>query len=121
LGKDDMGGVAAGRVTALSVGGANAVMLGGAGGLQTHALVGAENGPHQHGYTQLGGGFMKEVGAAQVNALTTMVAALTDISGSGTPHSTTPPWLALNKAIWGGAIEGLEPTAFSDGFAVGFY
>ena len=121
LGKDDMGGVAAGRVTAASVGGANAVVLGGAGGLETHALTLAENAPHTHGYSILGGDFLKEVGSPQVPAVNAKQTLSTGSDGSSAPHSNTPPWLAMNKAIWAGATYILEPLAFSDGFSIAYY
>ena len=42
LGKDNMGGASASRVTAASLGGAQAIVLGGTGGEQTHVLTVAE-------------------------------------------------------------------------------
>mgnify|MGYP000374030369 CR=1 FL=1 len=99
LGKDDMGGVAAGRVTAASVGGVNSTILGGRGGEQAHALIAAENGPHTHTYQAPGAANSVEVGSPQILCFSAGAASTTDSSGSGTPHSTTPPWLCLNYII----------------------
>lgn len=89
----------ANRVTSASLNGANADTLGGTGGLETHSLTSAENGPHTHGGTpQLIADFDRGTDAAASNFSLDSVGS-TASSGSGTPHNNMQPWLALNYII----------------------
>lgn len=99
IGKDNMGGSAAGRVTSASLNGANAVVLGGVGGLQTHSLVSGENGPHAHTYTRYGN-LTTFGGGAGTNMNQNTSTQNTSTSGSGDPHNNMQPWMALNKIIF---------------------
>lgn len=65
------------------------------GGLETHSLTAAENGPHTHTglYTAAGGG--GAIGFAEVAG----VAALTGSSGSGTAHNIMQPFAVVNYLI----------------------
>jgi len=97
LGKDNMGGVDAARVTSASTGGAQADTLGGVGGAQTHTLITAELASHTHTTTisvTTGGALTK---AALGTTGTTLQA--TDAAGSGSAHSNTQPWQVLNYII----------------------
>lgn len=97
IGLDNMGGTAANVVTAASFGGSNATTLGGSGGEETHALTGAENGPHSH---TLGSHSFNLVTGTGIPAIepggTTYT---TNSSGSGTPHNNMGPWEAKNIII----------------------
>lgn len=53
-GKDDMGGTAAGRLTAAAVGGVNGTVLGGTGGTETVTLNATQIPSHSHGVTDTG-------------------------------------------------------------------
>jgi microcystin-dependent protein len=97
LGKDNMGGVDAARVTSASTGGAQADTLGGVGGAQTHTLITAELASHTHTTTisvTTGGALTK---AALGTTGTTLQP--TDATGSGSAHSNTQPWQVLNYII----------------------
>jgi microcystin-dependent protein len=89
LGKDDMGGVAAGRVAA-------ATALAQAAGLETHILSTAEMPAHTH--TEVGGGSVavNASGAANVAAHATVN---TGSTGGGGAHNNMPPYLTVNYII----------------------
>lgn len=106
LGKDDMGGSAASRVTSSSTNGANSTTLGGAGGAQTHTLTVSELADHDHDLLcSVNGGSgastSNYVGSnSDWNAATTTTNTVTiDGTGGGSAHSNTQPWLALNALI----------------------
>lgn len=95
LGKDDMGGSAANRITSASTNGANATTLGGVGGAQTHTLTTAEMPAHTHAIGTAitvngGAGGIAEASPGAVNSGST---------GGGGAHSNTQPWIALNYII----------------------
>lgn len=120
LGKDNMGGTPSGRVTAASLGGVNAQTLGGAGGEQTTVVTTPNYPPHTHtiqgGSTAFTGPYIQ--GAVAFTAYTVN----SNPAGGDGAHNTMPPWLSLNKAIWGGATYvNAPPTAFSPGYSVAFY
>lgn len=113
-GRDDMGGVDAGRL----VGGiANRTVLGGVGGAATHTLNTGEMPAHNHGVTDPGHThsglwsdpqaaiFAAQVGYGNGNNATVrnLNAATTGISiqnaGSGGAHNNTQPTLILNYVI----------------------
>jgi microcystin-dependent protein len=99
LGKDNMGGTAANRVTSDSTDGANAVLLGGTGGEETHQLTLLQMPAHHHDVdsNQIGdGGSSRYTFEALGDGATLFQSRDT---GGDDPHSTMPPWLALNYII----------------------
>lgn len=78
-------------------GDANFGTLGNSGGEVTHALTGAENGPHSH--TVVAG----DEGSSFGNQLPTdggsETTRTTSSSGSGTPHNNLQPYLTINHII----------------------
>lgn len=98
LGKDNMGGSTASRVTSASTGGSNATTLGGTGGAETHALTSSENGPHTHTIGVSGGGSNASI-INQTPGTNPSGTYTSSSSGSGTAHNNTQPWLAVNYII----------------------
>ena len=90
--------VSTGRITSASVNGANAAVLGGTGGLQTHTLLIAEMPSHTHTVnTSLGT-------VTGTNSIMTTVTApsatqTSNSTGGGGAHSNTQPWLACNFIV----------------------
>ena len=100
VGKDNMGGVSANRLTGQS-GGVNGDVLGAAGGAETHALTAAQNGPHNHSYSSL----RTQNNAGSGNDRTSpsgTEGATTSTSGSGSPHNNVQPSLVENVIIYAG-------------------
>lgn len=97
LGKDDMGGTPSARVTAASLGGANAITLGGRGGEQIHTLTLPESPAHTH---LMQGGTTASTGPYTQGAVTfTAYTVASNSAGGGGAHNNMPPWLALNYII----------------------
>jgi len=80
------------------------------GGEATHALTAAENGAHSHNLLSTGGntnllrvgvGGTKDFASGGAAIQTT---AVTQSSGSGTPHNNLPPFLVLVPAIYAGVL-----------------
>lgn len=96
LGKDDMGGTAALRVTSASKNGGNAIVLGGTGGEQTHLMTLAELVNHFHTYIQwsAGGG-----GNGTPDSGWRSITSNTSSTGGNTPFNVMPPWLSTNYII----------------------
>lgn len=105
LGKDDMGGTSANRVTATQ-----ADNLGQGTGAENHTLTTAQMPAHTHGvgrsrhvpppYTGLSwSGLQVNVAADAGNAGDTGVNYLTDSVGSGGAHNNMPPYITLNYII----------------------
>ena len=95
VGKDDMGGSAANRITSASTNGANATTLGGVGGAQTHTLTVPEMPAHTH---SIGTAITITAGAGGI-AEATPGAVNSGSTGGGGAHSNTQPWIALNYII----------------------
>lgn len=124
-GVDNMGGVAAGRLTVTYFGG-NASILGTTGGLESHTLITAEIPSHTHANSlndpgHLHGGVLAHAGinaAAGVNpasppdyvsaGTTNTAAAVTGMTitnaaqGGGGAHAIVQPTIVLNKIIYVG-------------------
>lgn len=96
LGKDDMGGVAANRVTA-----AEADTLGGASGEENHTLAVAEMPYHRHSiaHYQYGGGSNKQDVYSGDRTSTLESWGYTQYTGSSGAHNNMPPYQTLNYII----------------------
>jgi len=95
LGKDDMGGVAAGRVTSASKDGANAIVLGGRGGEQVTPLTIATMPAHDHAMNLVSG-----TGDGGTSSGPGAPGPLrTGMTGGDAAHNTMPPWLCLNYIV----------------------
>lgn len=105
VGKDNMGGVSANRLTGQS-GGVNGDVLGAAGGAETHALTAAQNGPHNHDYfdqrpvndSNLTQGSDDQYWRATLSTDNRS----TGTSGSGSPHNNVQPSIVMNYIIFAG-------------------
>ncbi len=103
IGKEDMGGSAAGRITSSSTGGANAITIGGSGGAQTHTLSTTEIPSHAHNIgralestDEQSGGTDRWHPGGSSDLYSSQVA------GGGGAHSNTQPWITANKMIFAG-------------------
>ena len=87
VGRDDMGGTAASRVTSAGSG-INGNVPGASGGAETVSLTSAQNGSHTHS-----SGASAPTGGYQIGKGSTAVASTTNTgsSGSGTAHQNTQP------------------------------
>jgi microcystin-dependent protein len=97
VGKDDMGGSAASRMTTAGSG-VDGATLGASGGEQTHTLITSELPAHTHdvvGYQVVGGGGLPQSSASATNSATTA----TGTAGSNGAHNNTQPSIIINKII----------------------
>jgi microcystin-dependent protein len=102
LGKDDMGGTAANRVTSASNGGTNASSLGGNGGEETHTLSISELPGHTHDIiipSADGSSVSSGVSSGLWEGDNSIPNTPSGSTGGGEPHNIMPPWLALNYII----------------------
>jgi microcystin-dependent protein len=113
-GKDDMGGTAAGRLTAAGSG-VTGTALGAAGGAETHRLTGGQMPQHSHHITDPGHvhavptrGDLVNTGRAGAHAAGTGAPGQTqsattgitiDNSGGSEAHNNTPPTIVVNYII----------------------
>ena len=107
VGKDDMGGSAAGNIT--NTGNLDGDVLGDTGGLETHALLEAQLPSHTHGSGSLSGSGGITLGAntggvntgagSAVNAATITISGSTGSTGSNSPHNNIQPSIILNYMI----------------------
>jgi microcystin-dependent protein len=98
LGKDNMGGSTASRVTSASTNGSNATTLGGAGGAETHTLGTTEIPAHTHTYTDPGN-LSATAGVLATGGNRAPNSSSSGSTGGGGAHSNTQPWLAVNYII----------------------
>lgn len=116
VGKDDMGGSTAGRITVAGCG-VNGTTLGAVGGAQTHTLTTAQLSVHSHGISDPGhahsyDGALVDNGAsgggtrASVNPSISTSSNTTGITisnaGSGSAHNNVQPIIIINKIIYTG-------------------
>lgn len=101
VGKDNMGGTTASRITAAGSG-ITGTTLGTSGGAETHTLTTAELAVHSHsqaypdrGYNPAGGGTY----GVTINANNQGSDNTNGNAGSGSAHNNQPPSLVLNKII----------------------
>ncbi len=96
-GKDDMGGTAAGRVTATAAPGIDGTVLGAAGGAEEHVLTLAEMPSHDHDQTgtsaTMFGGTDTSVTAPRTGT------AKTGATGGGGAHNNMQPSIVLNYIV----------------------
>lgn len=98
LGKDNMGGSSANRVTA-----AAADTIGGSGGAENHTLTTAEIPPHPHPITVTDGSGPTGSNVKVSNTATSAGTANTgNNTGGGGAHNNMPPYLTLNFIIYAG-------------------
>ena len=94
VGKGDMGGAAAGRITA-AVNGIDTTVLGTVGGTEAHSLTEDENGPHSHIYTHPNSNTSASGGGSPGS----QSGDNTGSSGLGTAHPNVQPSLVLNFLV----------------------
>lgn len=105
LGLDTLGGAAAAsRVTAASVGGANAGTIGGVGGAETQTILLTQMPIHDHQKTLSSGSLANsdEAGATGTTSVSRSDFA-TRNAGSDTPHNNMPPFETTNYLIFSNA------------------
>lgn len=102
VGKDNMGGTAAGRMTTAGAG-VDGNTLGAAGGSQSHTLTEAQMPPHAHGAGNSNGFWVDMPGRYIVNAAGN-IANLNNITatsqtGGGLAHPNAQPSIVMNHII----------------------
>lgn len=96
---DNLGGTAANRVTAASTNGANASVLGGIFGAETHTLTLAEGPEHDHDYLQWTWTATGGSGSNRYIRNTLTDNRKTGKAGGGQPHSNTGPRVAIGALL----------------------
>ena len=98
---DNLGGVAASVITSASTNGANAIILGGKFGAQTHAITVAEMPSHAHvqQYKATSAGATDIRGTIDTVGATSASAISTQSTGGGGAHSNTQPAMAVGVQI----------------------
>jgi len=99
VGKDNMGGTAANRITSASTGGANSTTLGGAIGSQTHQLLTGEIPSHDHtvGYANTAAS-----GSGRNSVFSSGSSSTSGSVGGDGAHSNTQPGLIMSYIIFAG-------------------
>lgn len=103
IGRDDMGGTVAGRVTTSGGHGINGTILGSKGGAEQHTLSQAQMPSHSHSYT-VPGPITQGTAGITINAGATSSALNTGSTGSGAAHPNVQPSLVCNKLIITGGV-----------------
>jgi microcystin-dependent protein len=106
-GQDDMGGSSANRLTGVT-GSVNGDTLGGTGGAETHALSGAETGPHTHGAGSYAVGTSITNGANVVHG-----ASVEDVSSSGDGAEGINGATVSSLSLASGAVSGTSASGGS--------
>ncbi len=97
-GRDDMGGIAANRLTSGSAAALDGSVLGAAGGNQQHQLTVTEMPSHTHGVHAVNGAQGGTGASEPINSTGTDIKTTTPIGGDQ-PHNNVQPTLILNYII----------------------
>mgnify|MGYP000971942266 CR=1 FL=1 len=106
-GKDDMGGIAASRLTAAAKPALNGTILGAAGGVEEHAITKAEMQPHVHTENQGAQQFNNAEGGGGDYVNNNSATNTGDGSADGLlgeAHTNVQPTIVLNKIIYTGVV-----------------
>lgn len=96
-GKDDMGGVAADRLTISTVQGVDGLLLGNSGGEQGHICDINEMPAHAHSYANGNASF--DAGTTYIVAVNGVGGAITESVGLSATHNNVQPTLIVNHII----------------------
>lgn len=116
-GQDDMGGTSANRLSGQS-GGVNGDTLGAVGGAETHALIEAQLGPHDH-LVDMGGAQYTGYDGAHTHGVTLTKSVLTrsDLSGGGSKDAMDKDETG-NTLTMSGTTDGASPSTHRHSFDI---